>query len=55
MIAAMKEVVPDVAVDVSVAAADRWYKDAEAVYDPEGKRLLLWRPRPAKETTHAGS
>jgi DNA polymerase I-like protein with 3'-5' exonuclease and polymerase domains len=48
MISAMHEVVPDVAVGVSVAATDRWYKDAEASYDADGK-LILWQP-PAKST-----
>lgn len=44
MIEGMKAVVPDVLVDVKYAAADRWYKDAEAVFDPSGKKLLLWHP-----------
>jgi hypothetical protein len=45
MIGGMVEVVPDVRVDVSYAATDRWYKEAEATYDPAG-RLVLWRPEP---------
>jgi hypothetical protein len=44
MIAGMREVVPDVDVDVSYAAADRWYKKAKAVFSTSGKKLLLWRP-----------
>lgn len=45
MIQGMQEVVPDVQVQVSVAAASRWYKGAEACYSPEGA-LLLWEPPP---------
>lgn len=44
MIEGMKEVVPDILVDVSFAATDRWYKEAEAVWDKKGKQLLLWQP-----------
>lgn len=44
MIEGMKEVVPDILVDVSIAATDRWHKEAEAVWDKGGKRLLLWHP-----------
>jgi hypothetical protein len=44
MIKGMKEVVPDVLVDVSFAATDRWHKDAEAVWNKKGTRLLLWHP-----------
>jgi hypothetical protein len=50
MIAGMKEVVPDILVDVSFAAADRWYKDAEPVFDQKGK-LVLWQPK--EENEHA--
>jgi hypothetical protein len=45
MIEGMREVVPDVRVDVTYAATDRWYKEAEAKLDPAG-RLVLWRPEP---------
>ena len=44
LINGMKEVVPDVLVDVSFAATDRWHKEAEAVWGRKGKRLLLWHP-----------
>ena len=43
MIEAMQEVVPDVLIDVEYAAAARWYKSAEAMYDTDGK-LLPWTP-----------
>lgn len=46
MIKGMRFVVPNVRVDVSYAATDRWYKDAEAVFDKSGKKLLLWSPQP---------
>lgn len=39
----MKLVVPDVAVGVSYAATDRWYKGAEAVRSKDGG-LVLWQP-----------
>ena len=48
MVQGMRLVVPNVKVDVSFAAADRWYKDAEAVYDATGKRLLVYKPKPAR-------
>jgi hypothetical protein len=48
MIQGMREVVPDVRIDVSYAATNRWHKDAEAVYDAAGERLLLWRPAGAE-------
>ena len=48
MIGGMREVVPDIRIDVSYAAADRWHKDAEAVYDDDGETLLVWRPTEAK-------
>jgi hypothetical protein len=47
MIEGMKAVVPDVKTDVKYAAVDRWYKDAEAVFDSRGE-LVLWHPSPAK-------
>lgn len=43
MIDGMQAVVPDVRIDVSLAASERWHKDAEAVYDNSG-RLRLWQP-----------
>lgn len=46
MIQGMKAVVPDVQIAVSYAATDRWHKDAEAVWDKSGKKLLLWTPSP---------
>jgi hypothetical protein len=46
MIDGMQAVVPDVKVDVSFAVADRWYKDAEAVYDHDQK-LVVWQPAAA--------
>ncbi len=49
MIAGMREVVPDVRVEVSYAAAVRWYKDAEAVIDSTGKKLELWTPEPQQK------
>ena len=54
MVKGMKAVVPDVTVGVKFAATDRWYKDAEAVFDRKGKKLLLWQP-PQKEQAHAGA
>jgi len=53
MLDGMKAVVPDVKVDVSFAATDRWYKDAVAVYDATGEQLLLWSPEPAQEMAFA--
>jgi DNA polymerase I-like protein with 3'-5' exonuclease and polymerase domains len=44
MIAGMQEVVPDVRIDVSFAASDRWYKDAELKYGDSEQELLLWTP-----------
>jgi len=49
MIDGMRDVVPDVRITVSFAAADRWYKDATAVLDPTGRGLELWTPGPRKE------
>lgn len=40
MIAGMKLVVPDVNIDVTYAATERWHKDAEALFD-EGRTSLL--------------
>ncbi len=47
MIEGMREVVPDVRIEVEYAAASRWYKSAKAVYDQEGN-LLLWTPKEIK-------
>ena len=44
MIDAMREVVPDVKIDVTCCAIDRWYKGATATYDPIDGRLLIWTP-----------
>jgi hypothetical protein len=54
MIEGMKAVVPDVLVGVKYAATDRWYKEAAAVYDNQGK-LLLWHPEAKKGEIHAAS
>lgn len=43
MIEGMREVVPDIRIDVTYAASKRWYKEAEATFDEHG-RLLLWAP-----------
>jgi hypothetical protein len=43
MIDGMREVVPDVRIDVDYAAAARWYKSAKEVHDADG-RLLPWEP-----------
>ena len=43
MITAMREVVPDVAVDVKYAASRRWYKQAEMVSHNDGS-LGSWEP-----------
>lgn len=39
----MEHFTPDVPSIVSIAMADRWYKDAEAVYD-DNRKLKLWTP-----------
>jgi hypothetical protein len=54
MIEGMRGVVPDVAVEVAFAASQRWYKDAEAVFDGEG-RLLPWSPGHAKGKAPTGT
>lgn len=41
MISEMKEYLPDISVKAEPALMERWHKDAEAVYDKEG-RLILW-------------
>jgi hypothetical protein len=44
MVEGMREVVPDVKVDVEYAACDRWYKKAKPVMTPDGRGLAVWRP-----------
>jgi len=46
MINGMQAVVLDVKVDVSYAAAERWYKGAKAVFDKSKTKLLPWSPAP---------
>ena len=43
MIEGMQEVIPTLPIRVDFAVADRWYSQAEAVYDSNG-RLVLWSP-----------
>ncbi|QGJ68585.1 Hypothetical protein PBC10988_2460 [Planctomycetales bacterium 10988] len=43
MIEGMREVILDLPIEVEYAAMRRWYKDAEAVYDEQG-RLVPWEP-----------
>jgi hypothetical protein len=50
MIKGMKEVLPDVLVDVKYAATDRWRKKAKAVFDEQG-RLRLWHPTKARKVS----
>ena len=47
MIEGMREVVPDVRVDVEYAAAHRWHKKAKAVFHPETGALMPWEPSAA--------
>jgi hypothetical protein len=54
MIEGMRAVVPDVAVEVAFAASERWYKDAKAVFDGEG-RLLPWSPGYGEEKAPTGT
>jgi DNA polymerase I-like protein with 3'-5' exonuclease and polymerase domains len=53
MIAGIKDVAPDILAEVEYAAADRWYKEAEPVFDKSGKKLLLWHPPKTKEKANA--
>jgi hypothetical protein len=46
MVKGMKEVVPDIRVDVEYAASERWYKKAKVVLDQHGK-LIPWLPTTA--------
>jgi hypothetical protein len=52
MIEGMREVVPDVNIIVNVVATTCWSKQAEAVYDAQG-RLIPWSPpaEPASNLT----
>ncbi len=43
MIEAMREVVPDVEVDVQYVVSTRWAKNAELVFDDQG-RMAVWKP-----------
>jgi DNA polymerase I-like protein with 3'-5' exonuclease and polymerase domains len=43
MIQGMREVVPDISIDVEFAATDRWLKGAKPVFD-ENNQLRLWNP-----------
>jgi len=52
MIEGMREVVPNVQIDVDYAAAARWYKSAKKRHDTEG-RLLLWKPTAVNEDVPA--
>jgi hypothetical protein len=52
MLAGMRQVIPDVRVEVAYAATDRWHKNAKAVFDAEG-RVLLWKPCPAETAPKA--
>lgn len=45
----MRKFVPDVRVWCEPALMRRWYKEAEPVYDSNGK-LIPWEPKPRKET-----
>ena len=49
MLEAMKSVAPDVDAAVEFAAMSCWNKQAQAVYDEKGTRLLLWRPPVTKK------
>lgn len=48
MCEAMKVYVPDIKISASPALMTRWYKDAEGVYDENGK-LIPWEPEAEKE------
>ncbi len=45
MIRGMKEVVPDVRIDVEYAASHRWYKKAKPVFDEKTGALMPWEPK----------
>lgn len=44
---AMSKYIPDVPIEAAPALMRRWHKDAEAVYDGDGK-LLVWEPLSAR-------
>lgn len=52
MIAGMKEVLPDIRVQVEYAATDRWDKRAVAEFDDSG-RLVPWQPGPSGDAPGA--
>jgi DNA polymerase family A len=45
MMEGMRQVVPDIKIDVSYSATRRWRKDAEAVFVDGGSRLIPWEPK----------
>lgn len=47
MVDEMQQVCPDVKITASPALMRRWYKGADAVYDPQGK-LIPWEPKETK-------
>jgi hypothetical protein len=47
MIEGMREVVPDVRIEVNFAASNRWYASAEAITSDQNTALHLWHPTPA--------
>ena len=51
MCQAMQELTGTVPIECEHALMERWYKQAEAVYDAEGK-LVPWRPDEAVDTRH---
>jgi len=45
MVQGMALYIPDVPIKAEPTLMDRWYKEAEAVYDAEGN-LEVWHPKP---------
>ena len=43
---AMRPVIRDVRISLHLAACERWYREAEAVFDPTTGALVPWRPGP---------
>ncbi|MCY2987635.1 MAG: hypothetical protein NTY19_07195 [Planctomycetota bacterium] len=43
MVKGMREVVPDILVDVEYAVSERWFKKAKVTLDRDGK-LTTWQP-----------
>ena len=43
MVKGMREVVPDILVDVEYAVSERWFKNAKVTLDRDGK-LTTWQP-----------